>query len=195
MKSNNNSVVIAGTVSATPTTYKCCGELFWTFDMTVTRQSGTVDTVTVNCPKILLGKIGTGDRLCVSGQVRTYAKSDGGSSRLNVVIFVLRVNEPRDDCNEVTLEGYLCNKSEPRRTPSGREICYGMLAVNREHGKSDYIPQVFWGRSAKRVGEMPVGTRITVCGRLQSRSYVKNNTTRIAYEVSVDKLEGGHDDS
>ena len=73
---------------------------------------------------------------------------------------------------------------------------YAMLAVNRERGKSDYIPQVFWGRTAKRVSEMQVGAQISLSGRLQSRTYTKKNATRTVLEVSVGKVsEGGSNDA
>jgi hypothetical protein len=122
----------------------CCGERFWSFDLTVMRQSGTADTIEVNCPQLVLETVGLGNKLCLEGQVRSYAKTIDGKSRLSVALFALKTQEHKADCNEVELEGYLCEKPEFRTTPRGRDICYAMLAVNRERGKSDYIPQVFW---------------------------------------------------
>ncbi|MCI8287373.1 MAG: hypothetical protein HFH89_06925 [Lachnospiraceae bacterium] len=42
--------------------------------------------------------------------------------------------------NCVCLKGFLCRHSVYRKTPLGRRICDILLAVNRPHGKSDYIP-------------------------------------------------------
>lgn len=196
MRTKNNHALIAGTVTSAPTAYMCCGERFWSFELTVMRQSGTADTLEVNCPQLVLDTVETGDKLCLEGQVRSYAKTVDGKSRLSVALFALKAQEYKADCNEVELEGYLCEKPEFRTTPRGRDICYAMLAVNRERGKSDYIPQVFWGRTAKRVSEMQVGTQISLSGRLQSRSYTKKNATRTVFEVSVGKVsEGGSNDA
>ena len=196
MKTKNNSALIAGTVSSAPAAYLCCGERFWSFKITVMRRSGTEDTLEVNCPQLVLPQVREGDEVCLDGQIRSYAKTVDGKSQLSVALFVLKAETYVGDINLVGLEGYLCEKTEFRTTPSGRDICYAMLAVNRDRGKADYIPQVFWGRTAKRVSEMQVGTQIRVEGRLQSRTYTKKNATRTVFEVSVGKLsEGGTNDA
>ena len=69
-----------------------------------------------------------------------------------------------------------------------------MLAVNRAYGKSDYIPCITWGRSARFASKLSVGDRITLSGRLQSRGYQKQMpdgtvVEKTAYEVSVGHLE------
>ncbi len=69
-----------------------------------------------------------------------------------------------------------------------------LLAVNRPYGKSDYIPCISWGRNARFASSFTVGTRCEIWGRIQSREYMKKISEdqvekRIAYEVSVSKLE------
>ena len=69
-----------------------------------------------------------------------------------------------------------------------------MLAVNRMYNKSDYIPCIAWGRNAVYAGGLCVGTKIRISGRIQSREYRKrmedgNLITRVAYEVSIIKIE------
>ena len=69
-----------------------------------------------------------------------------------------------------------------------------MLAVNRAYGKSDYIPCITWGRSARFAAKLSVGDRISLTGRLQSRAYQKQMpdgqvVEKTAYEVSVGHLE------
>ena len=69
-----------------------------------------------------------------------------------------------------------------------------MLAVNRAYGKSDYIPCITWGRSARFAAKLCVGDKITLTGRLQSRGYQKQMpdgtvVDKTAYEVSVGHLE------
>jgi single-stranded DNA-binding protein len=69
-----------------------------------------------------------------------------------------------------------------------------LIAVNRQYGKSDYIPCITWGRNAKFTSELMVGTNIKVWGRIQSRPYKKKideeeYIEKTAYEVSVTKME------
>lgn len=68
--------------------------------------------------------------------------------------------------------------------------------INRSQSflrKSDYIPCVVWGRNARFVGQLEVGTHIEINGRIQSRGYIKKyedgtEEQRTAYEVSVSKI-------
>ncbi|MBR1692816.1 MAG: single-stranded DNA-binding protein, partial [Lachnospiraceae bacterium] len=60
--------------------------------------------------------------------------------------------------------------------------------------KSDYIPCISWGRNARYASGFQVGERCRIWGRIQSREYMKKISEdevekRIAYEVSVSKLE------
>lgn len=68
-----------------------------------------------------------------------------------------------------------------------------MLAVNRAYGKSDYIPCITWGRTARFASHLKVGDKVTLLGRFQSRAYQKqlpDGTVigKTAYEVSVGRL-------
>ena len=96
--------------------------------------------------------------------------------------------------NEVTLIGYICKKPIYRQTPFGREIADILLAVNRAYSKSDYIPCIAWGRTARFCENMEVGTEVKIVGRVQSRQYEKKYEdgtveNKVAYEVSVGSLE------
>ena len=96
--------------------------------------------------------------------------------------------------NEVVLVGYLCKKPIYRQTPFGREISDILLAVNRAYNKSDYIPCISWGRTARFCQNLEVGSQVKVVGRVQSRTYEKKYEdgtvqNRVAYEVSVGSLE------
>ena len=56
--------------------------------------------------------------------------------------------------------------------------------------RTDYLPCIFWGRTAREMARLTVGARITMTGRLQSRDYVKTladgqTEQRTAYEISA----------
>ena len=69
-----------------------------------------------------------------------------------------------------------------------------LLAVNRSFNKSDYLPCIAWGSLALACGELSVGARLHLEGRLQSREYQKclldgTIDQRVAYEVSCARVE------
>ena len=100
--------------------------------------------------------------------------------------------EDGDPINEATVEGLICRQPTYRRTPLGREICDLMLAVNRHYGRSDYLPCICWGQRARQAALWPVGTKLSLSGRIQSRSYIKmaedGPLAKTAFEVSVTEL-------
>jgi len=62
------------------------------------------------------------------------------------------------------------------------------------YNKSDYIPCIAWGRNARFASNLKVGQNVKIWGRIQSREYQKRidedtSITKIAYEVSVSKIE------
>ena len=96
--------------------------------------------------------------------------------------------------SEVILTGYICKKPIYRQTPFGREIADLLLAVNRAYNKSDYIPAIAWGRTARFCQNLDVGTEVRITGRVQSRTYEKKfedgtSINKVAYEVSIGSLE------
>jgi single-stranded DNA-binding protein len=75
-----------------------------------------------------------------------------------------------------------------------------LIAVNRPYNKSDYIPCIAWGRNARYSEKLHVGDHIKIWGRVQSREYQKKVQeeqviTKIAYEVSVSKMEINEEDN
>jgi len=96
--------------------------------------------------------------------------------------------------NLICLEGFICKPPIRRTSPMGREICDMMVAVNRMYNKSDYIPCIAWGRNAAYAGQLEVGDKISIEGRIQSREYRKYDESgelveKTAYEVSVMRIE------
>ena len=134
-----------------------------------------------------------GQSLRVTGQLRSFNNRSGQGSRLVITVFAQTL-EPGDGTsfNRILLSGALCKKPALRRTPLGRSICDLILAVNRHYGRADYLPCIAWGRTAVQIAGMDVGTRLTLEGRVQSRTYTKllenGSEERTAFEVSVMQL-------
>lgn len=194
-----NTLHLSGKIIGTPTVgHEAFGEKFYYLTLGVPRLSGAYDQLPVTLSERLLdgAMLSEGDDLAIEGQVRSYNKIVEGSGRLLITAFAQRIVEPdeRDNPNQIQLTGTLCKAPAYRTTPFGREIADMMLAVNRAYGKSDYIPCITWGRSARFAAKLSVGDKITLTGRLQSRAYQKQMADgtvieKTAYEVSVGHLE------
>lgn len=198
----NNKVSVIGTiVSGFTFSHAVFGEGFYLVDLSVNRLSEQADVIPLMISERLIDvtKDYTGCTLEAIGQFRSYNRHEGAKNRLVLSVFVREINFMEEftdytKTNQIFLDGYICKEPIYRKTPLGREIADLLVAVNRPYGKSDYIPCIAWGRNARYASGFPVGTRILIWGRVQSREYTKKLSDvecekRIAYEVSVSKLE------
>lgn len=168
---------------------------FYSFPLEARRLSGTADTVNVIVRDALLSRHAPqrGERLGVCGELRSFNNKSGVGARL-VITVLARTLEPTrsDDENSVQLHGTVCKTPVWRRTPLGREICDVILAVPRRYSRSDYIPVICWGETARIAAACTVGMRLGVYGRIQSRAYTKVldgvSMQRTAFEVSANRL-------
>lgn len=162
------------------------------------RISGVTDRIPLIAPGKLIGPGGyIGRMVSVEGQFRSHNGHEEGRPRLMLSVFVngirfLKAGWPVDcaSSNQVFLDGHICKKPRYRKTPKGREIADILLAVNRPHGRLDYIPCIVWGRDARSMARLDVGAALRISGRIQSREYDKmlsetESETRVAYEVSA----------
>lgn len=198
----NNQVTIMGEVASEFTfSHEVFGEGFYIVEVLVRRLSNSDDRIPLMISERLIDVTQDyrGEYIMVSGQFRSYNKHEEHKNHLVLSVFVREVafvEEEMDGAktNNIMLDGYICKKPIYRKTPLGREIADLLLAVNRPYGKSDYIPCICWGRNARYASNFEVGEHVQIFGRIQSREYVKKLTEtetekRIAYEVSVSKLE------
>lgn len=195
----NNRVLISGTVGQQPLfSHSLFGENFYTTTLLVDRLSGAKDVlpVTVSDRLIALCALEPGKPVLIRGQLRSYNKHVDGGNRLVLTVFARELSEAdgASACtNEIALEGFVCKHPVYRMTPFSREIADMLVAVNRSYNKSDYLPCIAWGRNARFAGELEVGSRVRVLGRIQSREYQKTvdgqSVSRTAYEVSASLIE------
>lgn len=195
---NNNKVFLSGTVESNPKfSHETFGEAFYEVNLLVPRLSDHLDRVPVTVSEKLLigGKFDVGKFVCIKGQFRSYNKLVDGKSKLMLTVFVREVCDFVEDMNPNVIEitGYICKEPIYRTTPFNREICDVLIAVNRAYNKSDYLPCIAWGRNAKYVSELSVGSKVAIVGRIQSREYQKHLENgevlnKIAYEVSINKV-------
>lgn len=188
-----NHIDLIGSLASAPQfSHDNHGRRFFSFFLEVERLSGTIDRLPVLASEQLLRTtaVQEGDALHITGQIRSFNSRTPGRHRLIISVLAEQMSvcgEPHD--NLAVLTGVICKEPVYRRTPLGREICDVMLAVNRPYRRADYIPCILWGRTAQEAAAFPVGTTLTLTGRLQSRDYLKllgsESEQRTAYEVSV----------
>ncbi len=193
----NNKAVLSGVITREPVfSHDVMGEGFYETEIEVKRLSEQTDVIPVTISERLLseGDVEEGAEVCFSGQFRSYNMTDGEKSRL-VLNFFVREILPLSDENPNMIEicGYVCKESVYRTTPFNREICDMLVAVNRAYNKSDYLPCIAWGRNARFAKSIPVGEKVRISGRIQSRPYQKqlesgDIVTRVAYEVSIGRI-------
>lgn len=198
----NNQVTISGEIaSGFNFSHEIYGEKFYIVYVNVRRMSDSYDIipVTVSDRLVDVSKDYMGQFVSVTGNFRSYNKQDGEKKRLVLSVFAQEFDLLGEDVeinngNHIFLDGYICKEPIYRKTPLGREVADLLIAVNRPYGKSDYIPCICWGRNARYAGNLNIGERCFIAGRIQSRQYEKRISdteieTRTAYEVSVSKLE------
>lgn len=193
----NNKVYLCGTIESEAVfSHELFGEGFYEFNLNVPRLSQTSDIIPLTVSERLLADnpLKIGDKIALNGQFRSYNKLVDDKSKLMLTVFVRDFcEESNENPNIVELSGYICKAPIYRTTPFNREICDLLLAVNRAYNKSDYIPCIAWGRNARFVKNIEIGQKLLISGRIQSREYVKkvddeNSQTRVAYELSINKI-------
>ena len=201
----NNIVKVVGEIVAPLTpSHEVFGEGFYETVIGIERKSEYVDLIPVMVSERLMdvSEDWVGQVVSIVGEFRSFNDHSTEKSRLKLYLFAKEiecVDWKLEHKNEIFLRGHICKEPIYRKTPQGREIADVLVAVNRGYGKSDYIPCITWGRNARFVGEMKIGTYLELEGRIQSRDYVKKypdakegeilEEVRTAFEVSVSKIE------
>lgn len=99
--------------------------------------------------------------------------------------------------NQVNLTGRLARDVEVRYIQSGKAVGSGTIAVTRRfknaegNTESDFIQYVVWGKSAETLSQYTSkGTLIALTGSWQTRSYEKNDGTRVyVNELNVENFD------
>ena len=193
MEQTVNQAVLCGYLAQAPAfSHENHGRKFFRFLLEVPRLSGTSDLRPCLVPEDVLQKteLTDGGFLRVTGQVRSFNSRGEEGRRLLISVYTEQIEVCSDPPqNDIVLTGAVCRAPAARKTPLGREICDLMLAVSRRCRRTDYIPCILWGRTAREAAELPVGTKLEIHGRLQSRIYRKvldeRIEERVTYELSA----------
>lgn len=93
--------------------------------------------------------------------------------------------------NVVAMIGRLCQEPEIKMTQSGKRVISTTLAVDGYGDHTDFIPVVFWEKTAEFVGRyFHKGDRIGITGMVQSRRYTdKEGNNRTAIEIIANRAD------
>lgn len=173
---------IIGTITKTPEYSHTIGTIeYLRTEISSARISGVIDTIPLIIPATI--ELKQNQRIKATGEFRSYNTPE---RHLFLYMYSEDIEPTTDeDDNIIEYEGYICKTPIYRTTPGGRQITDLMIAVNRLYNKSDYIPTVLWGRNAQNAATLPIGARVLIKGRVQSRKYGAEAT---AYEVSASSL-------
>lgn len=193
MEHSENTVLLRGELVDLPRfSHENHRKRFFRFLLSVPRLSGNVDILPVIAEEaVLCGMdLSAGEMLRVEGQIRSHNIRENGTRRLLIFVFAASIlAEDGEPINDVVLSGPLCKDPISRRTPLGRDICDVMLAVPRAYHRADYLPCILWGRTAHELAGCRTSDAVRICGRLQSRAYIKQTEDgpqeRMAYEISA----------
>ena len=188
-----NQLTVRGTLASPPEfSHENHGRSFYRFSLEVSRLSSATDILPVIAGADLMERLSPEEKgmITVTGQLRSHNIRVDGKRRLLIFIFATDLCfEDGEARNEVSLEGILCRDPVYRRTPLGREICDVMLAVPRGPRRTDHIPCILWGQTARHFSSCRTGDKVAIFGRLQSRDYTKvteaGPVQKTAYEVSA----------
>lgn len=156
----------------------------------VKRLSGTEDQILFELSDEMADKE-LPTKIAALGEVitRNVKDSEGNHKRMFVRINDFMPAMPAStEFSEVEMDCYIVHKKALRTTPKGKVIIDVILAYN-DDDKSYYPQAIAWGRHAHIINALPVGTKVHIKGRYQSRQYHKSSDPdgmdRTAYEISI----------
>lgn len=166
------------------------GERFMTSTIHVERESGNSDDIQIIISERLLDNISYKDKfVLVHGQFRSH------TNKKHIVLYLF-VNDlslwEEVFENSISFCGYICKEPKFRTTPFGREITDILVSVPRAYNKTDCVPCIAWGRSARYAANYTIGDYVEIKGRVQSRDYTKNGEIKTVYEVSIEWISCQH---
>lgn len=140
-----------------------------------------------------------GQLINIEGTIRSKSSSINGKNKVDIYVFTY-FDQPQDDLEEsdiATVDGRICKIDPIRKTKSDKDIIHFILANNITTSSAkinNYVPITAWGKLAKSISKLEVGTKLEISGVLKSRLYNKilengDIDIRTAYELVISDYE------
>ena len=151
--------------------------------ISVPRLSGECDNLRLNLPEHIRAGKEIGDEIAILGQFRSRNVMEGTKSKLELIVFALSELDPESvderSTNIVMLSGFICKPTTMRVTPFGREIADLLVAVNRGHKKSDYLPALRGARTQECHLSLWLGMQSTLSAEFKAGNIKKRILTGV----------------
>lgn len=171
MRSNNQAIVEGEIISELIFNHEISGEKFYLVDLRVNGSKDNEDVIPLMVSEGLVDvhQSYTGMRVKVEGQLHSYQEENRLKNYLLVGEWnVSEMKGEMQNRNQIYLEGYICKVPIYETKSQEGGVTDVLLAVDREHGKSDYISCICFGQTAVVAGKLDVGDHVAVWGRIQS---------------------------
>lgn len=185
-----NDVELRGTIcSYAELFFATMQDEYYKLNVEVKRLSGEVDIIPVVLPRKQIDPYADYNDLRIyvkKGLVQTRRDENG---HLNMYVFAKESSiyakyKNDEDVNRIHISGILKNKVIRKTSLSQIDIA-DVFFVNRDN----YYPCIVWRDNVKLIEQMDKNSKFDIYARFQSRPYEKDNKNKIAYELSISKLE------
>lgn len=184
-----NDVELRGTIcSYAELFFTTMQDEYYKIGVEIKRVSGDIDIIPVVIPRKQIDPNADYNdlRIHVKGLVQTRRDENG---HLNMYVFAKESSiyapyENEEDVNKIHISGILKNKVIRKTSLSQIDIA-DVFFVNRDN----YYPCIVWRDNVKLIKQMDKNSKFDIYARFQSRPYEKDNENKIAYELSISKLE------
>lgn len=198
MRNDLNDVRLTGTLLEDARySHEAFGEPVYRARMSVRRTSGAEDTLVLQMGMHTAGRrvdmLKAGDRMQLSGQLRSYVLPAGAMTKTEMVVHVQVIGPwAGEDENQVCITGMLMRAPVFRVTQLGWEVCDMVVRVAMR-GRWANVPVIAFGGTARWASMLECGERVRLQGRLQSRVYTGRSHTGLqvsvmTWEVAVAKM-------
>ena len=192
MEELKSKVTLSGILSGVSTPINYIPSMYES-TIAVKRKNGEFDFIQVVIPNDLLDGIDRSIKwVQVSGLLRSRQVIEYGRTRLRIYVYVSEIKNIEESAvgeNQITIFGSI------KGMPMIKDLLPSNMVVNLSvsidrHGnekKIDCIPCVLWSNVAKSAAFLRDGDTVTICGRMQSRSFFdkKIRLWRIVNEIAV----------
>lgn len=192
MEELKSKVTLSGILSGVSTPINYIPSMYES-TIAVKRKNGEFDFIQVVIPNGLLDGIDRSIKwVQVSGLLRSRQVIEYGRTRLRIYVYVSEIKNIEESAvgeNQITIFGSI------KGMPMIKDLLPSNMVVNLSvsidrHGNEktiDCIPCVLWSNVAKSAAFLRDGDTVTICGRMQSRSFFdkKIRLWRIVNEIAV----------
>lgn len=183
----NKARIIGSINNITEYTYN--KEDYLSINVNINRGIKISDNINVSVKKNLVkDTLKKDDTILVEGMVKSRSKYIDNKRKLLLFIScsnIMKVDSSIRHMNCIEIEGSILKKTGIRKTFTGKEITDILIKLDNKY----YIPTITWGSIASYVDMiLEDNDSVIIKGKLQSRSYVKDNKVYVVNELSTREI-------